>query len=77
MDKQNNWSDLFSWMDANFINFMYYEGRMYDEMIEDGPSNAAFTKEFKEKARNFLYDIANSRKFDFYQKNCFERKRGM
>lgn len=62
------------WMDANLINFMYYEGRLYNEIIQDGPSNMAFTKEFKEKAKNFLYDIANSRNFDFYNKDCFKRR---
>ena len=67
---------VIDFMDCNFINFMYYEGRMLDEIAADGPDNSAFTKEFKEKARNFLYDIAHSRKFDFYQKDCFKRKNG-
>ena len=58
MNKQNNIAEVIGWMDANFINFMYYEGRMLDEIVEDGPDNSPFTKEFKAKVRNFLYDIA-------------------
>ena len=58
----------------NLINILYYEDRLYDEVLEEKNCKDAFTPEFQNKVRNFLYDIANSRNFDFYQKNTFERR---
>ena len=45
MNKQNNTEKVYKiridWMDANLINFMYYEGRMLEEIAGDDPDNSS------------------------------------
>ena len=57
---------------SNLINILYYENRLYDEILNETNCKSSFTTEFQNKVKNFLYDVATSKKFNFYRKDSFK-----
>ena len=58
-------------IDAKLINFLSFENRLYKEAV--GDQKEGFIEEVQDAVKNLIYDIANSKNFNFYRNNSFKK----